>query len=434
MTRELIRTVHHIQGASNMRPIMKWLGVLVLAGLAATAGARAQDRPPDGQGSVFVDELGRLNLFLVDLQGDFLRMVFTGNPGDFIREAPDGRRFLHAEQADAALTLTQSDGTLYAGTGRADLAQFVNCPVFEPLVPRFSCFWPADGDAVVNAGGRVLDKQGRRYDLQAHLTGIFLKEQGIVRTILNDISVRRSRFKRGEPVIIEPTHFASVPTGMLITVDEQTGQALPVGDTRLSFLSGLALSSDGRLFGSTGFGGGGFFAEIDPATGTLLSGRGIPYAATPGLDFAPEGSPFAGTLFGAANRGGGSNDYFLITFDPLSGMTTEIGPILVPFVDAIVFVGEKLYGAAFTDRAVLIEINPNTGLGSIIGPIGFIVVGLEESASGLIGSVGGADPASGSLVRIDPLTGAGTLIGPTGFSPVSGLAKLPEMPDLEGLQ
>lgn len=81
-------------------------------------------------------------------------------------------------------------------------------------------------------------------------------------------------------------------------------------------------------------------------------------------------------------------------------------------------------GVGFVERqGVLIEIDPATGSGGIIGPI---VVGLEIASDGfLLGSIGGADPMSGGLLRIDPATGASTFVGFTGFSPVSGLTKLP---------
>ena len=103
-------------------------------------------------------------------------------------------------------------------------------------------------------------------------------------------------------------------------------------------------------------------------------------------------------------------------------------------VDSIVFMDDgRLFGAAFdgtravNDRAVLIEIDPITGVGTLVGPIGFdFIAGLEVASDGfLLRSLGGTDPLAGGLVRINPATGAGTFIGSTGFVPVSGLTKLP---------
>jgi hypothetical protein len=230
------------------------------------------------------------------------------------------------------------------------------------------------------------------------------------------------------PFKVNPTHLASVPNGTLIAVEERTARTTRIGNIGVSSFSDLALSSDGRLFGSLGFGGGGRIVRIDPTTAQRTDVGFSGFSAVPALDFGPPGTPFAGTLYGTGAVGSDSN-YYLITINQNTGQGTPIGRIGVPFVDSIVFTDDgRLFAAGFISGVggVLARVDPYTGAGQIIGPIGFNVAGLEVMSDGfLLGSLGGVDPQSGGLVRIDPATGSGTFIGATGFSPVSGLTKLP---------
>jgi hypothetical protein len=417
------------------------LGALFL--VTSTLPATAQERPPAGEGSVFVDELGRLNLFLTDLEGDFMRVVFPGSPNDFVRLSPDGRVYLHAQDVSVVTTVETSSGDFFSGSAKYEETGFVRCPIFDPFTPNFQCFFPGEGSAVINSRGSVKDVRGKVFDLRAHVTGIFLSADQpggpVFRTILSDIDVTPARRRLRNPPFISPTHLGAVPAGALIALDEQTAMATGLGDIGFTAFSGLAMSHDGRLFGSLGFGGSGLILEIDSATTTVI--RTIPtgFAAVPGLDFAPEGTLFAGTLFGvAAGSFTDPNDYFLFMLDTATGATTRIGGTIgVPSVDSIVFTNDgTLFGVGFIDGAVLFEIDPLTGSAANIRPIGFYAVaGLEAASDGfLLGSLGGTDPNPGSLIRIDPVTGFGTLIGFTGYSPVSGLARLPDMPDLAGLR
>ena len=226
------------------------------------------------------------------------------------------------------------------------------------------------------------------------------------------------------PFAVSPTHLASVPDGTLISVEEDTARTIRIGNVGTNSLSGLALSDDGHLFGSLGFGGGGHIVEINPVTAARVDIGPSGFAAVPALDFDP-----GGTLYGVGRTAAVVD--FLLTIDTSTGLGTPVGgPIGFAFVDGIVFTDAGLFGVGFESGvgAVLIEIDPATGfLSRIIGPIGFnSVVGLEAASDGsLLGSLGGVDPQRGGLVRIDPVTGAGTFIGLTGFSPVSGLTRLP---------
>jgi len=230
------------------------------------------------------------------------------------------------------------------------------------------------------------------------------------------------------PFAVRPTHLASVPNGTLIAVEESTARATRIGSIGVASFSDLALSSDGRLFGSLGFGGNGRIVRIDPTTAQRTDVGPSGLSSVPALDFGPPGTPYAGVLFGTGAAGTDPN-YFLITINQSTGQATPIGRIGVPFVDAIVFTDDgRLFGTGFISGVggVLIEIDPLTGTGRLIGPTGFTVSGLEVASDGsLLGSLGGVDPRAGGLVRIDRATGSATFIGATGFSPVSGLTRLP---------
>ena len=77
-----------------------------------------------------------------------------------------------------------------------------------------------------------------------------------------------------------------------------------------------------------------------------------------------------------------------------------------------------LYGAE--ENGDLITIDPLTGQGASVGPIGFDrVESLEfDARSGLLY---GTDSTTRQLIRIDPRTGQGTAVGPTGYD-IVGIA------------
>lgn len=126
---------------------------LVLLALATPSTTPAQERPPDGEGSVFVDDYGFVGLNFVDIRGNLLSASFSGSPGDFVRLAPDGRYFLKAADADARIKVQPAAGDWFTGTARFEEAVYVHCPVFDPVASDFRCFFPGPGSAELNARG-----------------------------------------------------------------------------------------------------------------------------------------------------------------------------------------------------------------------------------------------------------------------------------------
>ena len=144
----------------------------------------------------------------------------------------------------------------------------------------------------------------------------------------------------------------------------------------------------------------------------------------------------AGALFVAAPDDCGFDPGFgdsrLYRIDPATGVSTVIGPIGFAGVSGLAFLPDgRLVGSAEADEAgtrvaVLIDINPFTGQGNLIGEIG------REGNPNECGRVldltyysgqdklyGWGDACPGgldSLVEINTNTGQGTIIGPIGFN------------------
>lgn len=123
----------------------------------------------------------------------------------------------------------------------------------------------------------------------------------------------------------------------------------------------------------------------------------------------------------------------LYLLDPSNGNATLIGPIGFDNVTGLVFLGDgRLVGSANGDTlfgsrtSILIEINPLTGAGTLIGVIGqdFNVgecarvpdLAYDPSTDTLYGWGDRCPtPDDDRFLVIDQNTGAGTVIGPTGF-------------------
>jgi IPTL-CTERM motif len=140
------------------------------------------------------------------------------------------------------------------------------------------------------------------------------------------------------------------------------------------------------------------------------------------------------------NQGTGSSGARLYRVDPDTAAFQEIGPIGFNGVGALAQIGDgRLVAGARADAngdkiSILIEINPGTGQGSLIGTIGNQSLGgcgrvndltydpATDTLFGLAIQCGGV-PANNfdpNLISINPDTGAGTVIGPTGFVDVAG--------------
>jgi len=224
-----------------------------------------------------------------------------------------------------------------------------------------------------------------------------------------------------------PTHLR------LGTVDPKTGLVTPIGDF---FGSGLGApvteiewSPDGKTLYATTGGGAYTIHTIDAHSGEVLASMPLTGfgggGAISGLEFDP-----SGTLLGThiPTSGGPSS---LVSIDPATGIVTSIGltGISGP-IGGIAFHPDTgvLYGVTSgLNSAELVTIAPGTGVAT---PVGFAfgiyspieMSSLEFDAEGRL--IAGGD--DGNLYEIDPATGLATLIGPlASVGKVSGLSMRP---------
>lgn len=94
----------------------------------------------------------------------------------------------------------------------------------------------------------------------------------------------------------------------------------------------------------------------------------------------------------------------LHTLDPATGSARAVGPTNLANVTDIAFHGPTLYAVTFSQLA---RLDPLTGAGTVLGPIGFSTNGLAVASDGILY----AGTTGGELVTVNPVTGAGTLVG-----------------------
>ena len=192
-------------------------------------------------------------------------------------------------------------------------------------------------------------------------------------------------------------------TDDLIAVDSQTGQATPVGAFGFGSVTGLAISSDGRLFAIET--AQDQLLEIDKRTGaaTVIGSTGIDRISDIAFDEQDR-------LFGvdtAQDR--------LLEIDITTGVASDVGLF-------------RFARIAFDDRGNMFATNGGSlrlvdreTLGNtVIGDIGFNVGGgLTYGKRGLFGS----DIDNDLLIRINPTTAVGEIVGNYGIGDdVVGLA------------
>jgi len=159
--------------------------------------------------------------------------------------------------------------------------------------------------------------------------------------------------------------------GDLITINPSTGVRTFIGNT---FVAGPSLAVDsttGKMFASTFGQSLRSLYEINPSTGeeTFVGGL-INANNAPGLDFSSDG-----TLFATANvLGMGNGGSSLATINENTGLLTIIGPLGVLHMGAIAFASDgTLYGATenkgVAPFGALYTINTTTGEVTLVTPI-----------------------------------------------------------------
>jgi hypothetical protein len=115
----------------------------------------------------------------------------------------------------------------------------------------------------------------------------------------------------------------------------------------------------------------------------------------------------------------------LYTIDPATGRGTEVGPVGVGDVNALVVTpeGRLLAGA---NEGALVEIDPATGAGTVVGGFGGGLTSSGDLAVGPDGSlyaaVADSTGETGIIATVDPETGTATRVVDLPFPEVYGLA------------
>ncbi|MEM7308434.1 MAG: hypothetical protein AAF682_17265 [Planctomycetota bacterium] len=202
---------------------------------------------------------------------------------------------------------------------------------------------------------------------------------------------------------------AGTGEGNLHVLDQADYSLTELADTGYTRLSGLAVTPDGRMWGSTHLPSNDLL-ELDPETGNVLSTVKLeidgdsPWVS----DLAVQ--PGTGTIF-ALGRVNFEKIAVLYTVDPATGIMTEIGETGESRQGGLAFAADgTLYMSAVSFSAPLHTLNPATAeilstvtIGALTGIHGLAFDPLTDE---LFGSNPG-----GKLFSIDPTTGASTLAG-----------------------
>lgn len=202
----------------------------------------------------------------------------------------------------------------------------------------------------------------------------------------------------------------------LYVVDPTNGMTTLMGYTDVGYITDIAFSANNFLYGIT------FTAlyHLDPysAEGTYIGSTG--FSNLNGLVTSPEG------IIYAANTSYGQ----FIRIDENTGRGTLIGEFgtgLSSSGDMIFADDGTLYATLNRSgfaNAWLATVDPDTGVATLIGDIGFGDVWGLSIRDGIMYGV----TPSGQLLEIDPASGAGTLLGTDAGIAHGGLTTTPNLP------
>jgi hypothetical protein len=227
----------------------------------------------------------------------------------------------------------------------------------------------------------------------------------------------------GEGVVINPAKpgvcYASTGIndgGNLLAINNTTGTGTLIGPTGLELVPGLAIDSNGDMYGIDG--NTSDLYKIDAATGTAV------FVASTGLIHLPAIAFDGNDVLHGLGVDPVNIQFSLLTINTTTGVPTLVGPVPTYDWRGLAFdpTDGKLW--ASTNGEEIYVINPITGSRTLIGATG-LGAGTPDihfdDMGNLYGSIGGGGSPN-NLISINKTTGAGTVIGPIGFIAVSGMA------------
>lgn len=228
--------------------------------------------------------------------------------------------------------------------------------------------------------------------------------------------------------------------GSLVNIDPLTGAStLQASVGTLGPVTDIVFRDDGVMFGTTG-GGASNVIIIDPETGAETLVGQHPFGAVTSLAFA-DGVLYGGFFFAGQPPTEGFPPSSLVIVDQTDGSLTMVGELFYNPVRGLAYDASTgtMYGVGTPTQPpgeglndVLFTVDLMTAATTEIGDTGFLLGGLRFGPDGILysgqvqfGGGGGEGGFDANLVQINPATGAGTVIGPTGTEGISGLAFVP---------
>ncbi|MSU78566.1 MAG: hypothetical protein EXS16_10785 [Gemmataceae bacterium] len=230
------------------------------------------------------------------------------------------------------------------------------------------------------------------------------------------------------PPAVGALYGITVSTNELITINTTTGAGTLVGPLSSSMNSWGIASRANQLYAWDGTASR--LRELNPATGATVNTINI--GAIPG-PFGEGDLTFRSDGIGFLTAQPGIGQFW--RFDPTVPNSTLVGTINPP-MDGLAFDAKGiLYGLA-NGGATLHTIDPVTAVTTLVGNTGITGFGLNtsggltiDSSGNLFAALSAWPPGPSSLFQINTTTGVGTLVGNIGFVGISGLAfALPPVP------
>ncbi len=221
----------------------------------------------------------------------------------------------------------------------------------------------------------------------------------------------------------------------LVEIDPTTGEAEVIGPTCINDASAMAIAPDGTIFaaddGGNPFTAGTRIYTIDTATGasTLVGSNSLDWI--PSMAFAPEG-----TLYAIRQSFGGSTGQALYTIDTGTGAATHVVDVNTRVEAMAIDTDGTIYVVGITSPAAvgLGTIDTSTGVVTEIGLVGFYEIrDLSFTTDGT--RLLATSTVNDSLIEINPSTGAGTVVGAFGaqFQGLGAIAAGPQDSDGDGI-
>jgi len=204
--------------------------------------------------------------------------------------------------------------------------------------------------------------------------------------------------------------------GAFLSLDPDSGNGKVVGASGFSEITGIAIRSNGAVYGTIGSLASTKIVRIDAQSGRAFEKITIPVPQLRAIAFDTNDDLYIANLTNSK----------IYRLNPLTGDTTFIGKPDIKYLSGLAVnpLDGQLWGVGALGDEIY-QINKQTGAATLVGKTGF-----EKTAAIAFDAAGNPYGLSGftrlnpptDFIRIDTTTGVGTLIGSTGFKAALSLA------------